>query len=54
MEEEQVEKEAEKKPGSRKRGGASSTEALKERQVGKFFFVNQIGMSGFIPNYKQC
>merc|ERR1719189_3570943 len=33
MEEEQVEKEAEKKPGSRKRGGASSTEALKERQV---------------------
>ena len=54
MEEEQVEKEAEKKPGSRKRGGASSTEALKERQVGKFFFVNQIGMSGFIPNHKQC
>ena len=53
-EEEQVEKEAEKKPGSRKRGGASSTEALKERQVGKFFFVNQIGMSGFIPNHKQC
>ena len=28
----QVEKEAEKKP-ARKRGGASSTEALKERQV---------------------
>merc|ERR1719204_24071 len=32
LEEEQVEKEAEKKP-ARKRGGASSTEALKERQV---------------------
>ena len=30
--EKQVEKEAEKKP-ARKRGGASSTEALKERQV---------------------
>ena len=34
MEEEELEKEAEKKPAaSRKRGGASSTEALKERQV---------------------
>ena len=34
MEEEDLEKVAEKKPAaSRKRGGASSTEALKERQV---------------------
>ena len=35
LDEEQLEKEAEKKPAaaSRKRGGASSTEALKERQV---------------------
>ena len=34
MEEEELEKEAEKKPAaSRKRGGATSTEALKERQV---------------------
>ena len=34
LEEDQLEKEAEKKPAvSRKRGGASSKEALKERQV---------------------
>ena len=37
----EVEKEVEKKPatGSRKRGGASSTEALKERQVQRSIFL---------------